>query len=52
MANFVTVVAEVAISVAFVTEIWLNHLIIGGILEWTVAFVGALYIWTFIGMVS
>ena len=42
---------DFCIGVTFVTFLWMGYFKMAGFLEWTVTFVGAFYILTFIGFV-
>jgi hypothetical protein len=46
------VLVEVVLGASFLSLMYLGYLRAAGILEWTVTFLGCLYVWAFIGFVA
>lgn len=51
LISLAIVILEVVVTVTFFGCSWGGHQRIAGILEWIVAFMGAFYIWAFVGLV-
>lgn len=51
LLSLAIVFCEVILSISFFVCLWTSHPRISGVLEWAVSFVGAFYIWAFVGFV-
>lgn len=51
LISLAIVILVVVVTIAFFGCSWGGHQRIAGILEWVVSFMGAFYIWAFVGLV-